>query len=126
GTQRRRLADQHAQLLVRKPGLGKIPRCRASPTVGDIMKKILLFAVLVSAANMGLAQVAATRPETPMLGRDEYRQRLDEVIVIGQDPYWRREGAPRWDRSKVEVDPKAAGEPRLKLFPNYTAEEADE
>lgn len=88
------------------------------------MKKTLLSAVVLFTA--ATAQAAGSRPETPMLGKDEYRQKLDEVIVIGQDPYWRKGSPPRWDRSKVEVDPKAAGEPRLKLFPNYTAEEADE
>lgn len=66
------------------------------------------------------------RPEAPTLHRQDYRLPLEQVIVIGQTPYWRKEGAPRWDRSKVDVDTKPSTEPRLNLFPNYTAEERDE
>ena len=39
--------------------------------------------------------------------------------------YWRRQGQPRWDRPKVDVDLKPKDESRLQLFPNYTAEERD-
>lgn len=96
------------------------------------MNRLLLpviSAVIAASATAALAQTTSTpaRPETPVLGKDEYRQKLDEVIVIGQDPYWRQGGQPRWDRGKVDVDlNKPASEPRLQMFPNYTAEERDE
>jgi hypothetical protein len=93
------------------------------------MKKRLLpslFMTAVCIAAFSNATMAQTKkPETPVLGKDEYRMKLDEVIVIGQEPYWRKE-APRWDRGKVELDTKPAQEPRLQLFPNYTAEERDD
>lgn len=98
------------------------------------MNKFLLPAIVIvaSLANAANAQSTAkttkkeaTKPETPVLHQDEYRQKLDEVIVIGQDPYWRKGGTPRWDRPKVDVDAKL-DEPNRQLFPKYTAEEADE
>lgn len=90
------------------------------------MNKFLL-PVIVSVVTLANAASAATaKPETPMLHKDDYRQKLDEVIVIGQDPYWHKEGAPRWDRGKVDVDLKPQPESRLQMFPNYTAEERDE
>lgn len=93
------------------------------------MNRFLLPLIAIAASTAALAQTASTpaKPETPMLRKDDYRQKLDEVIVIGQDPYWRKEGQPRWDRGKVDVDlNKPATEPRLQMFPNYTAEERDE
>jgi hypothetical protein len=89
------------------------------------MKTFLLPVIFLTAVStVALAQ--NKKPETPVLGKDEYRLKLDEVIVIGQEPYWRKE-TPRWDRGKVDVDVnKPASEPRLQLFPNYTAEERDD
>jgi hypothetical protein len=98
------------------------------------MNKFLLPAIF-SVAMFGHAAIAqstthspttTTKPETPVLHKDDYRQKLDEVIVIGQDPYWRKQGAPRWDRSKVDVELKPKSESRLQMFPNYAAEERDE
>jgi len=68
----------------------------------------------------------STGPEAPILRKDNYRLPMEQVIVIGQDPYWKKEGKPRWDRSKVEVDTKPATDSRLKAFPTYTAEERDD
>lgn len=67
-----------------------------------------------------------TGQEGSILRRENYRLPMEEVIVIGQTPYWRKEGAPRWDRSKVDVDTKPATDARLKVFPTYTAEERDD
>lgn len=86
----------------------------------------MLIAALTSSAFAQNASAPNKKPETPVLGKDDYRLKLDEVIVIGQDPYWRKQ-TPRWDRGKTDVDlGKPASEPRLQLFPNYTTEERDE
>jgi len=89
------------------------------------MKKCVLLIALaaISTAN---AAPATQRPETPVLRKQDYRVPMEEVIVIGQEPYWRKGGKPRWDKAKVEVDLKPATEPRLQVFPNYSAEERDE
>lgn len=87
---------------------------------------IFVLMTLPLAAHAETSTVGNKRPEAPALHRQDYRMPLEEVIVIGQTPYWRKEGAPRWDRSKVDIDTKSTTEPRLKLFPNYTAEERDE
>ena len=90
-----------------------------------VKKLALLIAVGLTAPTIFAAP--DTRPaEAPTLRKQDYRVPIEEVIVIGQTPYWRKEGQPRWDRSKVEVDLKPAKEPRLQVFPNYTAEERDE
>ena len=68
----------------------------------------------------------STGPEAPILRKDNYRLPMEQVIVIGQDPYWKKDGKPRWDRSKVEVDTKPTTNARLKVFPTYTAEERDD
>jgi len=100
------------------------------------MKKLLLI-VIVSLATLTNLNAATpekpaastsknTRPEDPILRKDNYRLPMEQVIVVGQDPYWKKEGKPRWDRSKVEVDTKPATDSRLKAFPTYTAEERDD
>lgn len=90
------------------------------------MKKLLLSIVVAASAAGALAEPETARRDAPTLRREDYRVPMEEVIVIGQEPYWRKDGKPRWDRSKVDVDLKAAKEERLQLFPNYTAEERDE
>ena len=90
------------------------------------MKKFVLMLVTAVIANFALAAPPAARPEAPALPKQDYRLPMEQVIVIGQDPYWKRQGQPRWDRSKVDVDLKSNKESRLQLFPNYTAQERDE
>ena len=91
------------------------------------MKKLVL-----AIAVAGCAAIAAADPDqqrndsSQILHKKDYRVPMEEVIVIGQEPYWRRHGKPRWDRGKVDVDLKPETRSRLQMFPNYTAEERDE
>lgn len=90
------------------------------------MKNFVLITALAAAISAAYADPESTRPETQVLRKQDYRVPMEEVIVIGQEPYWRKGGKPRWDKAKVEVDLKPATEPRLQVFPNYSAEERDE
>lgn len=81
-----------------------------------------LGGALVLAGMTANAQ-EARMPETPMLGQEDYRVPLEDVVVYGQAPYWRKPEKPRWDQEQLQIP---AEEPRLRWAPRYTREERDE
>lgn len=78
---------------------------------------------LMAGATAALAATDQRNPETPMLSQSEYRMSLDDVVVFGQQPYWRTEAPSRWEREPVEIP---AEQPTFRWAPTYTREERDE
>ena len=91
-----------------------------------MVSMLALNANAATPTNTARAASKDATPEGQILRKENYRLPMEQVIVVGQDPYWKKEGAPRWDRKKVDVDLKPATESRLKAFPTYTAEERDD
>ncbi|MDB6063758.1 MAG: hypothetical protein JWM78_3861 [Verrucomicrobiaceae bacterium] len=83
---------------------------------------LLLSGSSLAVDNKNLA-AENNKPETPVLGRDEYRTPLDQVIVTGREPYWQKQ-APRWEQPKVEMPPPE-NPSRLQWAPRYDKEERD-
>lgn len=84
-------------------------------------------AVLWGAA-MAYAQSAANgRPETPMLGEEDYPIQLEEVVVRGKAPRWRERepAAPDWEKGKFQL-PAETKPPRIEVMPRYTRDERDD
>ena len=82
--------------------------------------------VVGACAVAGIVAVNAdeTRiPETPVLSREEYRLSLEDVVVFGQTPYWRREAQPRFEEPELQIPEKPS---RLQWTPKYTREERDD
>jgi hypothetical protein len=82
-------------------------------------------ALLFATASAGAA-VAGSPAETPMLPQSEYRLPLEEVIVIGQEPYWQHRAPPRWERPPLELKTPESAQPRLRLMPRYIRDERDD
>lgn len=87
----------------------------------------MLAAALLGAVP-ALAQTAAgSRPETPMLGEEEYPIQLEEVVVRGKAPRWRERepAAPDWEKGKFQL-PTETKPPRIQVMPRYTRDERDD
>jgi hypothetical protein len=82
-------------------------------------------AITLMLSSLAAWSADGPKPETPMLKAERYRTPLEQVIVTVPAPYWQREGAPRWDKPKVEVQTESAP-PRLQWAPRYARDEADE
>lgn len=81
---------------------------------------------LLALIALPLSAAEGAPEETPMLSQREYRLRLEEVIVIGRDPYWRQQQQPRWDRKTLELPAAEAGKSRLQWAPRYTRDERED
>ena len=88
------------------------------------MKNLLAWAALLSSVAAVADAGRESRPEVPVLSKSEYRLPLEEVIAIGQLPYWRQTEAPRWDQPALEL--QSAPAPRLEWAPHYSRDERDE
>jgi len=86
-------------------------------------RRWLAGALLLAGAVTGLAE-DRQNPETPMLGQQDYRIPLEDVVVFGQVPYWKKPEPPRWEKEPLQVP---AEEPsRLRWAPRYTRDERDD
>ena len=61
--------------------------------------------------------------DSSVLPQSAYRIPLQEVIVIGGTPYWKKEQQPQWEREEIELKESKA---RMQWAPAYTRDERDE
>lgn len=82
------------------------------------MKRIGLLLLLFP-----LALVANER-STPLLDESEYRTPLEEVVVTGQVPEWRKPEEKQWRPDVFEL-PEQDQPSRILWFPEYLVDERD-
>ncbi|MFA7555165.1 MAG: hypothetical protein WCY88_13020 [Spongiibacteraceae bacterium] len=84
----------------------------------------LALLLLVALVSMAWAQTGRNSDEV-LLDETEYRSELEEVVVIGQQPEWRKPSKPEeWRPDKFEL-PKSSSSQRLDWLPEYTKDERD-
>ncbi len=84
-----------------------------------------LLALLVP---MLLPAAAETRRESDrLLEEDAYRSELEEVVVVGQPPEWRKppEQDQQWRPRDFEL-PEQTDKARIQWFPEYSKDERDQ
>jgi len=81
----------------------------------------MLFMVVISATW-------ASDREGDILDDETFRTNEDEIIVIGEQPEWRKKSTEeRWRKEGFElVDPSDLLEPVIEWFPEYTREERED
>lgn len=83
----------------------------------------LVAVMLLLAASMAWAQTER-KGDAELLDAKEYRSELEEVVVVGQQPEWRKPTKPEeWRPDKFEL-PKISSQ-RLEWLPEYTKDERD-
>ncbi|GEM_PF-734254 len=62
-----------------------------------------------------------------LLDESEYRRDIEEVVVIGKQPEWRRkiDQGEEWRPEKFELPADSALTSRIQWLPEYTEEERD-
>ena len=92
------------------------------PAVFTRLPRLLLVAAgcVIGCAAGPLAY--ADEPE--LLDESEYRTELEEVIVVGKEPEWRRERKGEWRPDRFEL-PTPTQKSRIEWFPRYTKDERD-
>ncbi len=87
------------------------------------MRRITFGAMLLFSA------AAVAEPEAPsaaaLLPTSAYRLPMEEVIAIGQAPYWQQQPRANWDAPKAEL-PLEAQPSRLQWAPRYVRDERDD
>ncbi len=71
-----------------------------------------------------LLQAQAPRDEG-VLEQDAYRTRIDEIVVVAQQPSWRREQPEEWRPEKFEL-PELINLQRFEWLPKYSKDERDQ
>lgn len=85
---------------------------------------VLLLVVLV--APWVQASPDDRNTEQGLLDQEEYRGQLEEVVVTGSEPEWRKADKQQqeWRPKRFELASEKK-EPRLTWFPEYTKDERD-
>lgn len=83
-----------------------------------------LLAAVVALAMPVLAQQGRLDAE-PLLDESEYRSELEEVVIVGQAPEWRKAPPqPEWRPERFKLSAPSS-ESRLQWFPEYRKDERD-
>ncbi len=84
------------------------------------------FALAFAFSTVSLAAAAqeGVRPEPSIPSVSDYHAPLEEIIVRGGKPYWRKPPANNWQRPGLTL-PKSSTS-RLQFAPRYTHEERDD
>jgi hypothetical protein len=61
----------------------------------------------------------------PLLDEEDYRTGIEEVLVTGTQPEWRKQKPPEW-RPQVFELPVGEIKPRFEWWPKYLADERDQ
>ena len=89
-------------------------------TTGSLTMRIVPCLLLALAASLAVARPDSVEP----LPEAAYRQPLEEVIVTGRAPEWRRPPQAEWRPRRFELrDVDEA--PRMEWFPRYERDERD-
>lgn len=82
--------------------------------------------LLMCAVAPVMAAGTGSPSEVPMLPQSEYRLPLEQVIVIGQRPYWKQPAAPRFEEPKLDLKEPASAQSRMQFLPRYVHDERDD
>lgn len=81
--------------------------------------------LLVVALSLVAAAHAEDKPgDNELLEKDAYRSEIEEVVVVGRTPEWRRQEAPEWRPQRFEL-PEDQPSARMEWLPEYTKDERD-
>lgn len=88
------------------------------------LNKLFALALLVTAVS----EVWAAGREGEVLDDEAFRKSEDEIVVIGEQPEWRKESVEdQWRTERFELtDPSDLLEPVMQWFPEYTREERED
>jgi hypothetical protein len=94
--------------------------------------KVVSGSAAIGCGGLLLLLLASTMASAQQFDRDElpaateYRSELEEVVVVGQAPEWRKSPASdgRWRPDKFKL-PTADKPSRLQWFPDYSKDERD-
>ena len=79
----------------------------------------LLFASLVAAQEQG------KNSEQQLLDESEYRSTMEEIVVVGKEPEWRKlEQKEPWRPDKFSL-PTNTAKSRIEWLPEYTKDDRD-
>ena len=84
------------------------------------------WVLLFIAASLSGNSFAEREDSMSMLDESEYRTELEEVVVVGKQPEWRKnmDAKPEWRPAKFEL-PQNTVKSRIQWFPSYTKDERD-
>ena len=87
-----------------------------------LVRSVSVIVLMVSVLAVGVT--AQADDERQLLDENEYRSKLEEVVVIGKEPEWRKEKKEEWrpDRFKLQAPSSTS---RFQWFPRYTKDERD-
>ncbi|MEH6557779.1 MAG: hypothetical protein V7459_02090 [Oceanicoccus sp.] len=62
-----------------------------------------------------------------LLDESEYRSDIEEVVVVGRQPEWRRkiDDGPEWRQEKFKLPEDSTPSSRIQWLPEYTEDERD-
>ena len=83
-----------------------------------------LLAVLALTLNSAYAEKLS---EDDLLEQQEYRSDLEEVVVVGSEPQWRKDmdKQEEWRPDRFKLPDNPPSKSRMEWFPEYTKEERD-
>ncbi len=84
------------------------------------------WVLLFLAASLSGNSFAEREDSMSLLDESEYRTELEEVVVVGKQPEWRKnmDAKPEWRPTKFEL-PKNTVKSRIQWFPECTKDERD-
>ena len=94
-----------------------------------VINPSLSIKLFISALLTMMVGVAwASGREGGVLDDDAYRKSEDEIVVVGEQPEWRKKPIEdQWRSEKFELpDPSDLLEPVMQWFPEYTREERED
>lgn len=83
-------------------------------------------AALLLVASLSGNSFAESEQSMSLLDESEYRTELEEIVVVGKQPEWRKnmDAKPEWRPAKFEL-PENTVKSRIQWFPSYTKDERD-
>ena len=90
-------------------------------------KRLLAMIIVPGSFMLGASVLADGREDSgQLLDKSEYRSELEEVVVVGREPEWRKPPVDdqEWRPKRFEVvEPGNRG--RMEWFPEYTKEDRE-
>ncbi len=77
--------------------------------------------------NLSVFAQGAAKNDGSLLDESEYRGDMEEVVVVGRQPEWRRkiDEGPEWRPEKFELPSDTSPSSRIQWLPEYTEDERD-
>ena len=84
-------------------------------------------ALLLLLALASVTAAADKNKERQLLNEEEYRSSLEEVVVVGQQPEWRKQSLEQeeWRPQRFEL-PEPKRKARIEWLPQYAKDERDQ